>query len=89
MARTFIAMSGKQISERNIRKELRLNSRRIVKVPLMSKQNQKLRQKFAKEYSNWTYLDWANTMWTDETRFALFKSYERIKFRRESGGAWS
>jgi len=44
------------------------------KKPLLTPRHRELCLRFAREHSNWTWLEFANVLWTDESRFTLFQT---------------
>jgi len=44
------------------------------KKPLLTPRHRELCLRFAREHFNWTWLDFANVLWTDESRFTLFQT---------------
>lgn len=63
------------VSANTIRRRLaeqNLFSRRPVAVPLLTLRHHRVaRLNFAVEYRDWTYADWSNVLFTDESRFVL------------------
>ena len=65
------------ISAPTIRHILRNNglvSRVKRKKPYLSKEHQKRRLEFAKKYENWTIENWSRVIWSDESKFKIFRS---------------
>uniref|UniRef100_A0A8R1HSS9 Glucose-6-phosphate 1-dehydrogenase n=1 Tax=Caenorhabditis japonica TaxID=281687 RepID=A0A8R1HSS9_CAEJA len=62
-------------TSRTIRRRLTengLHGRRPVKKPLISEKNRKARVAWAKAHVNWGRREWANHVWSDESKFNLF-----------------
>uniref|UniRef100_A0A8R1IKF0 HTH_Tnp_Tc3_2 domain-containing protein n=1 Tax=Caenorhabditis japonica TaxID=281687 RepID=A0A8R1IKF0_CAEJA len=62
-------------SRRTIRRRLQvsgLHGRRPVKKPLVSLKNRKARVEWAKQHLSWGPREWANHIWSDESKFNLF-----------------
>uniref|UniRef100_A0A8R1IHD8 HTH_Tnp_Tc3_2 domain-containing protein n=1 Tax=Caenorhabditis japonica TaxID=281687 RepID=A0A8R1IHD8_CAEJA len=62
-------------SSRTIRRRLQvagLHGRRPVKKPLVSLKNRKARVEWAKQHLSWGPREWANHIWSDESKFNLF-----------------
>jgi len=64
-------------------KQMAYSSRRPHWVPLLSAKNRKQRLKFAKAHQNWTIEDWKNVTWSDESRFLLRHSDDRVRIWRK------
>lgn len=65
------------ISVRTIRRRLsegKLHARRPAKKPFISKKNRRSRLDFATEHLNWTYDQWKQVLWSDESKFNMFGS---------------
>lgn len=76
------------VSANTIRRTLaeqNLFSRRPVAVPLLTRHHRVARLNFAVEYRDWTYADWSNVLFTDESRFALFSPDGRERVYRRDG----
>ncbi len=70
------------ISERTTRRTLKQmgsSSRRPHRVPLLSAKNRKRRIQFTQNHQNWTIEDWKNVAWSDESRFLLRHSDDRVR----------
>ncbi|GFW29300.1 transposable element Tcb2 transposase [Trichonephila clavipes] len=84
----FLAVSGKQISRKNVARRLRgggLYARRpVVCVPL-TRQHRTARLQWCREHHNWTEQDWACVLFSDESRFSLSSDCRRQLIWRESG----
>uniref|UniRef100_A0A8R1IDP4 Tc1-like transposase DDE domain-containing protein n=1 Tax=Caenorhabditis japonica TaxID=281687 RepID=A0A8R1IDP4_CAEJA len=62
-------------SRRTIRRRLQvagLHGRRPVKKPFVSLKNRKARVEWAKQHLSWGPREWANHIWSDESKFKLF-----------------
>ncbi len=64
-------------------KQMGSSSRRPHRVPLLSAKNRKQRLQFTQAHQNWTILDWKNVAWSDETRFLLRHSDDRVRIWRK------
>ncbi len=60
-------------------KQMGYSSRRPHRVPLLSAKNRKRRLQFAQTHQNWTVEDWKNVTWSDESRFLLRHSDDRVR----------
>ncbi|GFW03312.1 uncharacterized protein TNCV_464261 [Trichonephila clavipes] len=91
VANQFLAASGKQISRKTVARRLRgeeLTARRpVVCVPL-TRQQRTARLQWCREHHNWTELDWACVLFSDESRFSLSSDCRRQLIWRESGTAY-
>ncbi len=58
--------------------ELGFYGRAGKKKPLITEANRKKRLTWCNERKLWTFADWANIIWSDESRFSLFKSDGRV-----------
>ncbi len=54
------------------------SSRRPHRVPLLSDKNRKRRIQLPQTHQNWTIEDWKNVAWSDECRFLLRHSDDRV-----------
>lgn len=52
--------------------------------PQICEANWKKRLQFAREHKDWTLEQWKKVMWSDESRFPLFKSDGHISVRRKT-----
>ena len=50
-----------------------LHGRKAVKKPLLTHVHHAKRLEFAHAHSNWTRVDWSSILWTDKSRFTLFR----------------
>ncbi|GFS90115.1 HTH_Tnp_Tc3_2 domain-containing protein [Trichonephila clavipes] len=87
----FLAASGKQISRKTVGRRLTgggLYARRpVVCVPL-TRQYRTARLQWCREHHNWTELDWACVLFSDESRFSLSSDCRLQLIWRESGTAY-
>ncbi len=60
-------------------KQMGYSSRRPHRVPLLSAKNRKRRLQFTQDHQNWTIKDWKNVPWSDESRFRLQHSDDRVR----------
>uniref|UniRef100_A0A8R1E8I1 Tc1-like transposase DDE domain-containing protein n=1 Tax=Caenorhabditis japonica TaxID=281687 RepID=A0A8R1E8I1_CAEJA len=75
--------------KRTIRRRLAengLHGRRPVMKPLISEKNRKAVVAWAKAHVNWGRREWANHVWSDESKFNLFGT-DRIKWVRRPVGS--
>ena len=63
----------------------RLHSRRPLRTPLLSPQHQENRLRWAMSRCLWRNEQWDRIVWTDESRFRLFRRDGRIRVWREEG----
>ena len=49
-------------------------ARKVIKRPLLTRQNMKVRKRFAEAYADWTEDDWSRVIWTDETMITRFRT---------------
>ena len=78
----------RQISDRTIRRRLQergLKSLARAQVPMLSASHQHARLQYAHIYYNWTARQWANVLFTDESRFCFFNSDRRVRVWRLDG----
>ena len=59
-----------------------LNGRIARRKPLLTAHHRQLRLQFAKKYKTWTKEDWKRVVWSDESKFNLFRSDGRTYIRR-------
>ncbi len=74
------------ISERTTHRTLKqmvYSSRRPHRVPLLSTKNRKWRLQFAQAQQNWKIEDCKNVAWSDESRFLLRHSDDRVRILRK------
>ncbi len=64
-------------------KQMDYSSRRPHRVLLLSAKNRKRRLQFAQAHQNWTREDWKNVAWSDESRFLLQHSDDRVRIWRK------
>ncbi len=60
-------------------KQMGYSSRRPHRVPLLSAKNRKQRLQFTQAHQNWPIKDWKNVPWSDESRFLLRHSDDRVR----------
>lgn len=58
------------------------------KKPLLRRNNKQKRLSYAREHNNWTFDEWSQVLWTDESKFELFSSNRRQYVRRHVGEAY-
>lgn len=79
------AASGLAISDSTVKRRLRekgLYGRIAVRKPLLSKKNRLKRLAWARKYKSYTSKNWANVLWSDESKFQIFGSSRRVYVRR-------
>ncbi len=64
-------------------KKMVYSSRRPHRVPVLSAKNRKQRLQFTQTHQNWTIEDWKNVAWSDESRFLLRHSDDRVRIWRK------
>lgn len=76
------------VSDSTVRRRLKaagLHGRISSKKPLLRPQNRVKRLAWAKKHRNWTYDNWKNVLWTDESKFEIFNTRRRVYVRRRIG----
>ena len=76
------------IAPSTIRRYLReecLFGRAAVKKLFIRQKNRKRRLAFAKDHKDWTKDDWNKVLWTNESKFELFGTNQRVYVRRRTG----
>ena len=79
--REFHMATGCSVSTKTMRNEahaLGYHGRAAVHKPLVTKGNRAARLQWAKEHREWTVEDWKRVVWSDESRFTLFRSDGRV-----------
>uniref|UniRef100_A0A8R1I4B6 G_PROTEIN_RECEP_F1_2 domain-containing protein n=2 Tax=Caenorhabditis japonica TaxID=281687 RepID=A0A8R1I4B6_CAEJA len=79
-------------SRRTIRRRLQvagLHGRRPVKKPLVSLKNRTARVEWAKQHLSWGPREWANHIWSDESKFNLFGTDGIQWIRRPIGSRYA
>lgn len=79
---------GTRISERTVRrrlKEVGLKSYRTKKAPNLQRHHRVARLHFAREHQNWTDVQWAQVLFTDESRFLINSIDGRERLYRRPG----
>uniref|UniRef100_A0A8R1HTD6 HTH_Tnp_Tc3_2 domain-containing protein n=1 Tax=Caenorhabditis japonica TaxID=281687 RepID=A0A8R1HTD6_CAEJA len=79
-------------SRRTIKRRLQvagLHGRRPVKKPLVSLKNRKVRVEWAKQHLSWGPREWANHIWSDESKFNLFGTDGIQWIRRHIGSRYA
>lgn len=91
-SRAISAAIGNEVSAQTVRRRLlqaKLPGRIARKVPLMRKQNIKMRLQFAREHLPWSGCEgekkWRNILWSDETKINLFGNDCQRNVRRPKG----
>jgi transposase len=75
--REFTIESGKKVSTKTIRKnlhELKIYSRIAAVKPLLSEKQRLRRLKWCNQRKHWTIKNWKTVIWSDESRFTIFKN---------------
>ncbi|GBN00859.1 hypothetical protein AVEN_157550-1 [Araneus ventricosus] len=62
-------------------------SRRPVRVPLLTARHKALLLSWARQHYHWTVDDWKHVAWSDESRFQLYRTDARVRGTVQSGGA--
>lgn len=84
----FQQASGSVVSINTIRKEAHLlgfHGRAAAHKPLITKSNRAARLKWCKAHRNWTVDQWKGVLWSDESRFTLYRSDGRVWVWRMPG----
>ena len=82
--------NGVHASNTTVRRRLHqygLYGRCAVKKPLLTAAHRQKRLAFARAHVNWTWVDWAAVLWTDESRFTLFETDGKVYVRRRRNEA--
>ena len=77
-------------SNTNVRTRLMdagLNAKVARKKPKLTRRHKQLRLDFAREHQDWTWVDWSLVIFTDESRFTLYRNDGRTYVRRRVGEA--
>uniref|UniRef100_A0A8R1I351 Laminin G domain-containing protein n=1 Tax=Caenorhabditis japonica TaxID=281687 RepID=A0A8R1I351_CAEJA len=80
------------LSRRTIRRRLQvagLHGRRPVKKPLVSLKNRKARFEWAKQHLSWGPREWANHIWSNESKFNMFGTDGIQWIRRPIGSRYA
>lgn len=80
-----------RVSTQTIRNRLRqigIRPRAAVTAPRLTREHRVARLRFAREHVNWHINDWANLLFTDESRFCLYSSNRRIPVYRREGESY-
>ena len=64
-----------------------LNARVARKKPKLTRRHKQLRMELAREHQDWTWVDWSVVIFTDESKFTLFRNDGRTYVRRRVGEA--
>lgn len=81
-----------QVSTQTVRNILRrdgITARVAVSAPHLTREHRVARLRFAREHVNWDIDDWANVLFTDESRFCFYTSDRRIPVYRRDGERYS
>lgn len=76
------------VSSRTIQRRLvekGMLSRRPAKKPLLKARHRQARLEFAQQHQHWTISQWRNVLFSDESKFDLFKSDGMCRVRRPKG----
>lgn len=79
-----------QVSDQTVRNrlhEVNLHSRRPLRVQALTRGNRGARYLWAQDHVNFTCEDWANVLFTDESRFGLHPDSRRTRTWRKPGNA--
>ena len=69
-------------------KEVGLSAHVAKKKPMLTALHRRKRLQFALAHANWTVVDWSVVLWSDESRFTLFKNDGRVYVRRRQNEAF-
>ena len=78
------------VSDQTVRNRLHeasLFSRRPLRVPALRRNNRAARLTWAQDHVNWGHEEWANVMFSDESRFSFHPDGRRIRVWRQPGSA--
>lgn len=81
---------GILVSDQTVRNRLHeasLFSRRPLRVPALRRNNRAARLTWAQDHVNWGHEEWANVMFSDESRFSFHPDGRRIRVWRQPGSA--
>ena len=81
-------LPGRQISDQTLRNRLHevgLRSRSRARVPSLTITHRRARLEYARGHIEWTERQWANVLFTDESRFCLFGNDARVRVWRRRG----
>jgi len=84
----FSATTGQDICTKMIRKNLHqigYNSYRAAKKPLLNENQRQKRLEWCLKRQNWTVQQWRNVIWSDESKFTLFRNDGPSRVWREPG----
>jgi transposase len=84
----LLEFSGKEVHSRTVRRVLnkaQYNARVCRKKPLISKVNQAKRLSFAKEYQKHSIIFWDKVLFSDESKFNVYRSDGRVMVWRKPG----
>ena len=79
---------GINLSERSARRILKrhkMEARRPAKKPLLRTRHAKARLQFSRRYCHWTFEDWSNVIFCDESPFEMFPTKGKKLIRRPVG----
>lgn len=74
---------------RSILRGVGIRARVSATAPRLTRQHRVARLAFAREHMHWTVEDWANVLFTDESRFCQYASDRRIPVYRRDGERYS
>lgn len=84
----FSATTGQEVCVKTIRKNLHkigFNSYQAVTKPLLTENQRQKRLEWCIDKQNWSVQQWRNVIWSDESRFTLFRSDGPCRVWREPG----
>lgn len=84
----FVEVSGVEVSKNTIRTnlhELGIFSRIAAKKPLLRRQQRENRLKWCMDRRNWTVRQWKAIIWSDESRFKIFRNDGPARVWRKDG----
>jgi len=73
--------SGIDASNCTVRRRLQsvgLGDHVAAKKPQLTAQHRQKRLQFATDRADWSWVDWASVLWTDESRFTMFMNDGRV-----------
>lgn len=87
-ARTTIGSHGRPVSGETVRRRLRqrgLNCRRPAVRPILTRRHRQQRLAWTQHRRNWTWRQWRNILFSDESRYCISQADGRIRVWRRTG----
>ena len=87
----FVETSGVEVSTKTIRRNLHklgIHSRVAAVKPLLSEKQREERLKWCLEKRSWGIRKWKSVIWSDESRFTVFRSDGPCRVWRKNGGRY-